>query len=83
MIRKLGILVLIYGVLSQALQYLVTYLPFNTYDMASLFNFENVIKYEYRFRPDTSFLIVALVIFLLSYVFKYGEQLQRESDETL
>jgi len=28
-------------------------------------------------------IVAALVIFLLAYIFKYGEQLQKESDETL
>ncbi len=32
---------------------------------------------------DGNFVLVAVVAFLLSYVFKYGEELQRQSDETL
>jgi hypothetical protein len=32
---------------------------------------------------DPSFLIIPAVFFLLAYVFKYGEQLQTLSDETL
>jgi len=30
-----------------------------------------------------SYLVLACVLFLLSYIFRYGEELQRESDETL
>ena len=32
---------------------------------------------------DFSFVVTACVIFLLSYIFSYGQALQRESDETL
>lgn len=32
---------------------------------------------------DLTFLIVAAVLYLLSYIFRYGEELQRLSDETL
>ena len=32
---------------------------------------------------EGNFVLVAVVAFLLSYVFKYGEELQRQSDETL
>ena len=32
---------------------------------------------------DITFLVVAAVVFLFSYIFRYGEELQRLSDETL
>ena len=34
-------------------------------------------------RLDLNFLIVAAILFLCSYIFRYGEELQRLSDETL
>ena len=39
------------------------------------------VMYNYSIR--LWFVAVALVLFFLSYVFRYGEDLQRESDETL
>jgi len=35
------------------------------------------------FKIDLSFLIYWAILMLLSYVFRYGEQLQQLSDETL
>ena len=32
---------------------------------------------------DGSFLVIALLLFLFSYIFRYGEELQKLSDETL
>lgn len=32
---------------------------------------------------DTTFLLIAAVFFLLSYIFQYGAELQKLSDETL
>ena len=34
-------------------------------------------------RLDLSFLFVSAIIFLFSYIFRYGEELQRQADETL
>lgn len=39
------------------------------------------VSYNYTF--DLTFLLVAAVLYLLSYIFRYGEQLQQLSDETL
>ena len=37
----------------------------------------------YNFDVDLWFLGAALVLFFLSFIFRYGEELQREADETL
>ena len=34
-------------------------------------------------RVDLSFLVVSAIVFLFSYIFRYGEELQRQADETL
>lgn len=36
-----------------------------------------------EYRTDAAFLVIALLLFLLSYIFRYGEELQKLSDETL
>lgn len=36
-----------------------------------------------EFSLDLSFAVVAAILFLLSYIFKYGEELQKQADETL
>jgi len=40
-------------------------------------------KLEYVFTVDFGFVAVFCVLMLLSYIFTYGQALQRESDETL
>ena len=55
----------------------------NGYDMNSIFLNDKIVGVGYNFRIDTTFIFVALVLFLLSYVFRYGTQLQQLSDEIL
>ena len=69
--RRLGWLVLIAGgALSLA----------NSIGQAYAVSSELVVQTH---RLDLSFLFVAAILFLFSYIFRYGEELQRLSDETL
>ena len=53
------------------------------YPMEQIFASAAITKIEYAFTVDFSFVVTACVMFLLSYIFSYGQALQRESDETL
>ena len=53
------------------------------YDLHLLLLSEKVSHVEFMFVFDLSFLVVYGVLLLLSYIFRYGEQLQQLSDETL
>jgi len=53
------------------------------YPMEQIFASEAVTKLEYVFTMDFSFVATACIVFLLSYIFDYGQVLQRQSDETL
>jgi hypothetical protein len=53
------------------------------FDLTVLLNHDVVSGYSYNGTFDCSFIIAAVILFLLSYIFQYGEELQRESDETL
>lgn len=53
------------------------------YNLPNLLLSEKVSQVEFMFGFDFSFLLVCGVLLLLSYVFRYGEQLQQLSDETL
>lgn len=44
---------------------------------------EKITHIQGSFTADFSFLVFSAVLFLLSYVFRYGEELQQLSDETL
>lgn len=44
---------------------------------------EGPVIYGVEHRMDLGFIVTAFIIFLFSYIFRYGEELQRLSDETL
>ncbi len=58
---------------------------FLNYDLAIMDLFkEGVVKnVSVNQSFSLNFLIIAFILYLLSYVFEYGEELQKESDETL
>lgn len=53
------------------------------FDLNLLLVSERIPHAEFHFSFDLTFLVVAAVFLLLSYVFRYGEELQQLSDETL
>ena len=53
------------------------------FDLHLLLLSEKIPHVEFMFNFDLSFLLVWGILLLLSYVFRYGEQLQQLSDETL
>ena len=53
------------------------------YKIDHLLNPDAVASYSYNWSFSLWFVIIALILFFLSYVFRYGEALQKESDETL
>ena len=53
------------------------------YDLPTLLLSEKISQVEFMFTFDFGFLVVYAVLLLLSYIFRYGEELQQLSDETL
>ena len=53
------------------------------YDLETVFLNEHIISCTPEFNLNMSFAVVFAVLYLLSYVFRYGEELQKQSDETL
>ena len=53
------------------------------YGLPDLLIGEKILHITANFRIELSFLICWVILVLLSYVFRYGEQLQQLSDETL
>lgn len=82
-LRKLAILTLIGGAAIQLLQSLGDLLLTNAYHLTELFKEGMVQNVSVNFQFNFAFFFVAMFIGLLSFVFRYGEELQRESDETL
>ena len=54
-----------------------------SYQLSELFLGSSITKVTFQHQWNTTFLIVAVVVFILSAVFRYGEELQQLSDETL
>ena len=82
-IRRLGWAVLIGGGVSEIGRALAAVFELKAYDLSFLAAAPVVEKVQYNYTMDLWFLWAALLVFFLSYVFRCGERLQQESDETL
>lgn len=82
-LRRLGHVVLASGIVSCVLAYLSQAAMLGVIDYKELFNPALVTGVDIRSSFSFDFIIVALALYLMSYVFRYGSELQRESDETL
>ena len=83
-IKKLGFLVLVGGFAGQAGMFVSNFVMMHNYiNLMDLFNKDVVKSVSYNASFSLSFVFVALLLYLLAYVFEYGQELQKESDETL
>ncbi|MBR6826252.1 MAG: hypothetical protein IKM59_06860 [Oscillospiraceae bacterium] len=84
-LQKLAWLTVIYGVIRFFLDGLETFLVNHFYGQTlnQLVEGSGITKISYEIGSDMTFLLVAGVLFLLSYVFRYAQELQKLSDETL
>lgn len=55
----------------------------NHYHLANLLRSDKILDVSIQYEFDLTFLVFSAMLILLSYVFRYGEQLQQLSDETL
>jgi len=83
LLAKLGWVSLAVFAIENLTDYAMQYIMENQYRFADFFLGGHITKVTYEFQPDTTFLLIAAVVFLLSGVFRYGEELQQLSDETL
>lgn len=81
--KKLGIWIVIRGVIWEAVKAVTEAMTFFAYNIPTLFDSEKIAGYSLEFTFNPEFLMTAAVVFLLSYVFKYGAVLQTLSDETI
>ncbi len=84
-IRKLGYTVLFGGLIQQFTEFLTDrlFLSSNLEMIQNLFKEGAVQHIQINSSFSLDFVFAALLLFLLSYVFRYGEELQEQSDETL
>ena len=82
-IRKLAWAVLVGGFITEIGHTITASLEIKAYQIERLFNLEAISSVSYNFSINLWFVITAMILFFLSYVFRCGEMLQKESDETL
>ena len=82
-LRKLSWIVLIGGGVSSLAQLAAEAAMYRLFDFSSLFLSDRITSCTLNWEPDTTFVFLFLILFLLSCVFRYGEELQAQSDETL
>lgn len=82
-LRNLGILTLAGGAVWSVAKAIIDTTSYTAYHISELFRPEKITGVELSVTLDTTFLVIAAVIFLLSYIFQYGAELQKLSDETL
>lgn len=84
-LKKLAWLTIIYGVVQFFLDGVEGFLINNLYGdtLKELVSGSNITAITYENESQLTFLLVAGVLFLLSYVFRYAQELQKLSDETL
>jgi len=82
-LKKLAIHALELGVIINCMRMLGQAFVVHGYQLQQLLVSENILKVTFHYSFDLGFLLIAAVLYLLSCVFRYGQELQKLSDETL
>ncbi|MBR6952089.1 MAG: DUF2975 domain-containing protein [Oscillospiraceae bacterium] len=82
-IRKLAWTVLIGGGLVEIGSSVSSVLETRAYQLDRLLNMDRISSVSFNWMIHLWFVAAALILFFLSWIFRYGEELQREADETL
>ena len=82
-IKKLAWTVLIGGAIAEIGRAVGKIAELKSYNISALFANPPVESTSFNYSINLWFIAAAVFLFFLSYVFKYGEGLQKESDETL
>lgn len=82
-LKKLAKNSLILCVIVDCQELITSFMFVRGYNLSDLLLSEKITHVSFHSEINLTFLIVAAVLYLLSYIFRYGEQLQQLSDETL
>lgn len=82
-LRKLAKLSIVIGILCNAVILAEQFILIFAYDLRGLVLSDKIPMVDFNLEVDLGFLITWAILMLLSYVFRYGEQLQQLSDETV
>lgn len=82
-LKKLGWITLALCAADNLMDIGIVYVYEYSYDISQLLIGGNIAQISFHYEFEPAFALVAVVLFLLSYIFHYGAQLQQLSDETL
>jgi len=82
-IKKVGCAVLVWGVISNVGKIVETSAALRYFNFESLAATGEIRSVTVNHQCDLTFLLVFFLLLLVSYIFRYGTELQRLSDETL
>lgn len=82
-LNRLATLSLVLGIGAEGLRMIEQAVTANRMNLQSLLMSEKIAGVSLNYEMDLTFLLVFAALKLLSYVFRYGEELQKLSDETL
>lgn len=82
-IRKLAWTSLIGGAVIEVCRMIEAFTEIRAYDFPEMLNSPAVESVTFNYTFNGSFIVIALVLLFLAHIFRYGECLQQESDETL
>ena len=82
-IKKLGIALITGGLVLDIVKAIGSNIAFYLYDIAKLCLSDSVSKITVNNQISMTNVLIGVLVILLSYVFRYGEELQQQADETL
>ena len=81
--KKLGIAVIVSGLVLDIAESAISNFAFYMYDIAELILSDNISKITVNSEISLDSVLVGVLVIMLSYVFRHGEELQQQADETL
>ena len=82
-IRKLSLIILIGDGVGACAEHGIRIWEYHAFDYENIFLSDKLVGVSSDYNLSVSFVWMFLIVYLLSYVFQYGQELQIQSDETL
>lgn len=82
-VKKLGITMIVGGIIIDLIEILGSNMAFYMYDVTELFLSDNIGKVTINGEISMGSILAGVLVIMLSHVFRYGEELQQQADETL
>lgn len=82
-VKNLGTFIIVAGSVWSIVPVIFESIILNMYPVKELFAEGAVTGMTVEYHFDLTFIVVAMVVYLLAAIFRYGEELQKQADETL